>query len=245
MLEDFVGNVFDRLTVVSFNSITKDHQRSWNCACMCGNTCTVTSHNLTSGRKRSCGCLSRELSSKRQTIHGLRNDAIYGILDGMKKRCYSVNHKNYKHYGARGITIHQEWLESSASFFSWAKENGYREGLQIDRIDNDKGYSPDNCRWVNRICNNINRRASNKSGFTGIVQVSYSKLYPFMCAVKLKGNQNYLGWFATVEEAIAVRKAFVDGFTDRYGHYLDEEITQDLCTEYVNQFMSTHIKTPV
>lgn len=78
----------------------------------------------------------------------------------MIKRCYDQNHKYYKDYGGRGITICDEWLNDKKSFFKWAMNNGYQDDLTIDRIDNDKGYSPDNCRWVDQSTQNENTRKS-------------------------------------------------------------------------------------
>lgn len=96
---------------------------------------------------------------------------LYQIFQGMKDRCYNVNSSHYKTYGARGITVCDEWLENGGvqNFISWSLDNGYDDKLTLDRIDNDKGYSPDNCQWVTRSFNsskgsiNIVRPSGNTS----------------------------------------------------------------------------------
>jgi hypothetical protein len=105
----------------------------------------------------------------------------------MKKRCYKQNHRYYARYGGRGITVCDEWKKSSKAFFEWALANGYEEHLTLDRIDNDKGYYPDNCRWANEIEQNNNKGSNIIVEINGKIQtlaqwatetgVSYQTIY--------------------------------------------------------------------
>lgn len=83
---------------------------------------------------------------------------LYYCWSAFKARCLNPKAQAYRYYGARGITVCDEWRGSFAAFEAWAIANGFKPELQIDRIDNDKGYSPDNCRWVDRVTNSNNRR---------------------------------------------------------------------------------------
>lgn len=84
-------------------------------------------------------------------VHGLSYEPLFNVLSKIHYRCENENHSEYKNYGGRGITVCKEWsMDNAAAFISWAKENGWKPGLQIDRIDNNKGYQPDNCRFVTR-----------------------------------------------------------------------------------------------
>lgn len=85
-------------------------------------------------------------------------DALYHVYLSMYVRCYKPQHPTYKHYGARGIKMCDEWVDDNVSFFQWAMKNGYKPGLTLDRIDVNKDYSPENCRWVDWVVQNNNKR---------------------------------------------------------------------------------------
>ena len=118
-------------------------------------------------RTKSCGCMIIEFNTVAGLKHGGHKDPVYHIWETMKQRCYNTNNPRYKRYGARGIIICNEWLNDFAVFQKWSYENGYKRGLQIDRINNDLNYSPDNCRFVIPIIN-----ARNKSNIKITVEIA-------------------------------------------------------------------------
>lgn len=98
-----------------------------------------------------------------------RNWLLYDVWLSMIHRCEDPKRGNYSSYGGRGITVCEEWHDANA-FIDWAEVSGYAEGLQIDRIDNDGPYSPDNCRWVTAKQNARNRRSSKRITLLGMTR---------------------------------------------------------------------------
>lgn len=156
---------------------------NWECECDCGQQAVVRGCNLKSGASQSCGC--KRVLQPNRTIHGGKGTRLYTIWKSMKNRCENENEPSFVCYGARGIRVCEEW-SCFDSFRDWAMSNGYRDDLSIDRIDNDKGYYPDNCRWATLVEQANNKRNNHMLTFNGethtmsqwaeITGISYQKL---------------------------------------------------------------------
>ena len=201
---DLIGQRHGRLVCVEYLGLQKRgdgrNNKMWKCVCDCGNEKIVTTNSFKSSM--SCGCY------KKDVIHDLRykgddSKRLYGIYRQMKLRCYDSSSKHYKNYGLRGIRICGEWLGDDGldNFRKWAIESGYHKGLTIDRRDNNKDYSPDNCRWVDMKIQSNNKRNNVWLEMNGKTQTltqwceEYNVPYP-----RVRVRIRNMGW--TLQEAL-------------------------------------------
>jgi len=168
---DLTGRIFGELKVLSLNS--KGIRTKWNCLCNCGKECVVEAYNLTRGHSKSCGCIRISQFVSRNTKHGLSSHPLSHIYGAILIRCTNPSHKFYKNYGGRGITMCPEWLADRTRFIKWCQDNGWRIGLDLDRIDNNKGYSPGNIRFVTRRINLNNKTTTIYFDYKGEKKTAY------------------------------------------------------------------------
>lgn len=158
MIKDITGRTFGRWKVLKY-SHTDGENAFFLCECQCGVRKVQLGYVLRRGNSKSCGCYKKDRQTAQSALcrtnrpHYKKIDAV---LRGMKNRCNNENFNQYKNYGERGISVCYDWsnkINGIESFYQWSLFNGYKEGLQIDRINNDGNYEPSNCRFVDAITN--------------------------------------------------------------------------------------------
>lgn len=194
---------FGRLLVVK---LTKSDRRGkqWECLCDCGNTKLVYSSDLNGGKVSSCGCLVKENSrkqGKRNKTHGLSKTLLYKTHQSMLQRCYKDYNENYPNYGGRGIEVCEEWHEFE-EFKKWSVDNGYEEGLSIERIDVDGNYEPSNCKWISVKEQQRNKRNNRLITFNG-------------------ETKTLVEW----SEITGIKRSTISARLDRYGMTPEEALT--------------------
>ena len=153
MNDVIINGKYSMLTVIKevdkFILPSGQPNRAYLCKCDCGKEKVIRKLHLVRGRTKSCGCFPR-------TRNGKSNHPIYVVYNSMRTRTKPNYFEKHLYYD-KGIKMCEEWANDFFNFFKWAEENGYKKGLVIDRIDGNKNYSPDNCRFVTQLVNSNNR----------------------------------------------------------------------------------------
>lgn len=170
----------------------------------CGLLFVANKYKVTKNITKSCGC---QKEYKGNPIHGYSKYRLYAMWNAMLNRCHNIKDKNYTNYGGRGITVCSAWFDFK-TFNTWAEE-GFQEGLSLDRIDNDGNYEPDNCRWTSTYIQNTNqrKRKDNTSGFVGIHWNERGKAW--IARVSIDSKRVNIGRFKILEDAINARDSYI------------------------------------
>lgn len=164
-LISLIDQRFGRLLVLN-RQPNKGNSTMWLCSCVCGNTKVINASSLKRGLTKSCGCIQKEAVREATGTHGMVKTPEYNSWTAIKSRCYNPKNHKYKNYGARGVTMSNEWKDDFMAFYN---DVGPRPSPEytIDRKDNSKGYFKDNCRWATGEEQNNNRRNNLLHEFDG------------------------------------------------------------------------------
>jgi len=178
--------------------------------CSCGKNFRALVDNVNHNRTLSCGCYNKRRSSESTIIHGLSKHPLYNVWDNMVRRVKDNNRPEFKNYGGRGITVCTRWLD--VKNFIEDMYPTYSKGLQIDRKDNEGGYTPSNCRWVTPSLNAQNTRVLRKTNTSGYRGVCFYKSHnKWVAQIAVKYKRKFIGYFNTaLEAAIAYDQYVID-----------------------------------
>ncbi len=168
------------------------------CRCQCGTERLVRACDLKRNRSTNCGCIRNIKIGNVKRSHGLRNHPLYGVWVNMRNRCFRQEDPSFSRYGGRGISVSEEWCKSFSCFFDWCTQNGWKRGLQIDRIDNDGNYEPTNCRFVTNRENSSNTRRQKEKDLPVGVRRHRKR---FQAIITKNYRTIFIGTFDTADEA--------------------------------------------
>lgn len=218
-----VGEIFNKLTVIMDTGKRNKNGRILSCQCDCGQIIEVIAGWLRSGNTQSCGCLKVETARKNGNItrkHGqagpLNKTTEYWTWLRIKQRCYNPKNPSYPNYGAKGITVHEEWINNFSKFF---EHIGHKpnDKTDIDRIDSSKGYEPGNVRWVTSAENNRNRLNNRKVTINGITKCLFEWIKELGASKTTVYNRLKNGWS---EEDALLKPRSKGGIGSRHGNDL-------------------------
>ena len=164
---DLTKQNFNRLTILE--RIKNTNPIRWECQCACGNTTTATTNSLRTKKVQSCGCLRKELTTKRMTTHNMSRSPEYKSWTHMIGRCHNPTDQDFKNYGGRGIEVYQEWRDSFLAFYNYIGKR-HSKKHSIDRINNEGNYCPGNIRWADRKTQNNNSRRNHLITIDGVTK---------------------------------------------------------------------------
>lgn len=176
--------------------------------CHCGAEFKTTFSSIKSGNAKSCGCLNINKIKQRMTTHGLSKHRLFSVWKDMMQRCNNKNSDAFVNYGGRGITVCERW-ENVENFIKDMYPT-FKEGLTLDRRDNDGSYEPSNCRWVTQTIQARNKRvisSNNTSGYRGVCFDKFRSKW--VSTISINNKTKRIGYFATVIEAAKAYDNFV------------------------------------
>lgn len=208
--EEHIGKKFGKLKILSVTSMEHKggvKRTHFNCLCDCGQITNPLCFSVLGGRTTSCGCHLKEVRGKSRCLKAYEEgeemftaQPIYTVWQNMKARCLRKSHPSYENYGGRGIDFPEHWK----NFLGFYEDMGedYKEGLELDRIDNNKGYSKENCRWTTNKINSWNTRGRRgaKSKYKG-VGWQKKKNENWTATIRHNGVKYHIGCFDTELEA--------------------------------------------
>lgn len=180
-----LGDRYERLVAIGMPFRVRAKRKKTThvvCRCDCGTVRVLCCAAW--GKTVSCGCFRREVTANLKLTHGKRRHPLHQVWSSMKRRCGNPNARDFYRYGGRGISVCQEWSDSFDEFYNWAIRAGYKQGLELDREDNDGNYEPGNCRWVTHRTNTRNSTTATQITAFGETKAIYEWANDPRCQVK-------------------------------------------------------------